>query len=169
MAEIHLVEGPVGSGKSTFGAQLSQRLAAPQLVLDDWMATLFRPDRPDTEVMAWYLERKERCIQQIWQTACAIADLGGPVVLELGLIQKQARLSFYNRVDEAGHELTVHVIDAPREVRQQRVRARNEQQAATFSMVVPDEIFEMASDVWQPPDAQECEERRVILHTSHAK
>lgn len=161
MTEIHLVEGPVGSGKSTFGAQLSQRLGAPQLVLDDWMATLFRPDRPETEVMAWYLERKERCLKQIWRTACAMADLKIPVVLELGLIQKQARLSFYNRVDEAGHDVSVHVIDAPRAVRQQRVRARNTEQGATFSMVVPDDVFEMASDMWQPPDAQECEERRV--------
>ena len=51
MARIHLIEGPVGAGKSTFAAQLSGTYAAPHLALDDWMATLFVPDRPDGDIM----------------------------------------------------------------------------------------------------------------------
>ena len=35
MARIHLIEGPVGAGKSTFAAQLSGTYAAPHLALDD--------------------------------------------------------------------------------------------------------------------------------------
>ncbi len=65
MARIHLIEGPVGAGKSTFAATLSERHAAPHLCLDGWMATLFGPDRPSAGVLDWYMERKDRCLEQI--------------------------------------------------------------------------------------------------------
>jgi hypothetical protein len=37
--------------------------------------------------------------------------------------------------------------------------ARNVEQGETFSMVVPPEFFELASDLWEPPDEAECEVR----------
>jgi len=63
---IHLVEGAVGSGKSTLASRLSEEHRAPRLILDDWMATLYGPDRPSTGNIEWYLERKGRCIEQMW-------------------------------------------------------------------------------------------------------
>jgi len=158
---IHLVEGPVGAGKSTFAAQLGLAHSAPRLILDEWMATLFRPDRPETDVVTWYLERKRRCIEQIWSLACDFVEAGTNVVLELGLIQRQDREELYGRVDAAGYELVVHVLDAPEAVRRERVRRRNVEQGSTFQMVVSDEIFERASGLWQPPDEGECAEREI--------
>jgi adenylate kinase family enzyme len=38
VAWIHLIEGPVGAGKSTLAAQLTQRHAAPRLI-DERQAT----------------------------------------------------------------------------------------------------------------------------------
>lgn len=111
--------------------------------------------------MPWYLERKERCIAQIWKTACAILDRGSDVVLELGLIHKHSRRSFYNRVDESGHALKIHVLNAPTAVRRERVLARNRQRGATFSFEVPESIFELASSLWEPLDDEECRERDV--------
>jgi predicted kinase len=163
MAVIHLVEGPVGAGKSTYAAHLGMAHAAPRLILDDWMATLFRADRPETDVMVWYLERKQRCIEQIWNVAIDMVEAGSNVVLELGLIRRQDRAEFYSRVDAAGYKLEVHVLDAPRDIRRQRVRERNMAQGGTFFMVVPDEIFELASDLWQVPDEIECEERNIYF------
>lgn len=156
MPHIHLVEGPVGAGKSTFAFRLGQRHRAPHLNLDEWMATLFRADRPETDHRIWYAERKARCIEQIWSVACEILDTGSDVVLELGLVQRAVREAFYERVDAAGHEMTVYLLDAPRDVRRARVRERNRVQGATFAMVVPDEIFELASDLWEAPDDREC-------------
>ena len=51
MATLHLVEGPVGAGKPTFAGQLSLVHEAPCLVLDEWMVTLYSPDRPNTGFM----------------------------------------------------------------------------------------------------------------------
>lgn len=161
MAHIHLVEGPVGAGKSTFAAQLTQRHAAPRLILDDWMATLFRPDRPTTGVIEWYIERKSRCIEQIWKLTREFIDAGTDTILELGLIQQCDRQSLFARIDAAGYNYTVYVLDATREVRRERVRERNRQKGATFSMEVPDPIFDRASDMWEPLVDTECTGRDI--------
>ncbi len=166
MATAYLVEGPVGAGKTTFAAQLCLRHHAPRLVLDDWMARLFRPDRPATDVVPWYLERKRRCLDQIFQVASDLLEAGSSVVLELGLIGAGERLDFYGLADAAGWELRVYVLDAPLEVRRRRVQARNREQGPTFSMVVPDEAFELASRLWQPPSDAEVTERRIEMVTT---
>ncbi len=121
MARMHLVEGPVGAGKSTFAASLRARHDAPHLALDAWMATLFGPDRPATGWVDWYLERKDRCLEQIWAVTRQVLESGGDVVLELGLVQRRSRESLYSRVDAEAYEMTVYVLDAPREVRRERV------------------------------------------------
>lgn len=161
MPTIHLIEGPVGAGKSTFAYRLSRERGAPRLVLDDWMARLFRPDRPDEGLWPWYQARKDRCIDQIWDVTEELLDLDSDVVLELGLVQRAAREAFYARVDAAGRELRVLVLDAPREVRRERVRRRNTARGETFAMEVSDEVFEQASDAWEAPDETECAERGI--------
>ena len=166
MPQIHLIEGPVGAGKSTFARQLSQQHRAPHLNLDEWMANLFQADRPVVGRIEWYIERKDRCIQQIWQVACAILAAGSDVILELGLIQRHARQAFYKRLDEAEHKLTLYVLDAPKEVRRARVQARDFEKGTTYSMDVPDDIFEIASNMWEAPDDIECSEREVEFLTT---
>ncbi|TWG34682.1 putative kinase [Acidovorax delafieldii] len=162
---VHLVIGPVGAGKSTFARQLVYLHRAVPLNLDDWMATLFsadRPGQPGADVMAWYVPRTLRCLAQIWKTAEAVLHAGGDVVLEVGLIQQHQRDAFYARMGPWADAMVVYVLDAPREVRRARVLRRNAEQGATFSMVVPPHIFELASDLWQPPDEVECANRSVV-------
>jgi predicted kinase len=160
-ARVHLVIGPVGAGKSTFGLGLAREERAVRLTLDEWMTTLFRPDRPDHGVIEWYLERSARCIEQICAVAQAVLGAGTSVVLELGLLTRREREGFYERIALTGSPLTVHVVDATRELRRERVAERNRTRGPTFSMPVPPEMFELASDRWESPDATECEGRTV--------
>jgi uncharacterized glyoxalase superfamily protein PhnB/predicted kinase len=159
--QIHLILGPVGAGKSTFAAKLAGERSAVRLTLDEWMSTLFSPDRPDSGVMEWYVERAARAVDQIWSVALSITALGGDVLLEIGLLRRDQREAFYYRVADLGLALVIHVLDAPRDVRRERVLQRNQERGATFSMIVPPEVFELASDLWQPLDATECEGREV--------
>lgn len=161
MSKIYLIEGPVGSGKSTFAERLSLQINAPHISLDSWFVTLFRPDRPPSGVIEWYVERKERCIDQIWDVAKRILDANCDVILELGLIQRSSRQSMYTRASEFGHDLIVYVLDAPREVRRERVRQRNVNNGVTFSMEVTDEVFEVASNMWEEPGEAECREQNI--------
>ena len=163
MAHIHLIEGPVGSGKSTFASKLSKELRAPHINLDDWMAILFIPDRPSVDIAAWYMERKDRCIDQIWKTAVELLSTGSDVILELGLIREADRQQFFERVDASAFGMKIYVLDAPRHIRKERVLARNRQQGKTFSMEVPDHIFELASDMWEPIEQMECRSYRLTF------
>ncbi len=38
---------------------------------------------------------------------------------------------------------------------------RNEERGATFAQVVPAEFFELASDLWEPPDDDEARHRSI--------
>lgn len=165
MTTIHLIEGPVGAGKSTHALALAARLGAPRLDLDEWFVTLFSPDRPDAGFVDWYLERKQRCLEQIWRVAEAVLEVDADVVLELGLVGRADREAFYARVDATDHDLRVHVLDVPVEVRRERVRARNRAADGTFKMAVPDAMFDIADRAWQPPDDDECRERRIRIIT----
>lgn len=159
---VHLIIGPVGAGKTTFARRLSADLEAVGFNLDAWMTTLYGEDpRPAEGRIAWYVERRDRCIAQIWEVARDVLAVGKHVVLEIGMIARQDRAGFYERVDAGGHELIVYVLDAPREVRRERVMRRNDERGDTFSVDVPAEFFELASDMWQDPDDDERDARDI--------
>ena len=152
---LHLLIGPVGAGKTTFASQRVARSAAVFLDLDAWMVRLFGADpRPPEGVMAWYLERRERCRSVMWDTALGILGAGTDVYLEIGLLTKGERQAFYEmaRLDET--ELVIHLLDAPREIRRERVLLRNRSPGPS-TQIVPPELFERASDAWEPPDESE--------------
>lgn len=168
MPQVHLIEGPVGAGKSTYAAALAGRIGGIHIALDEWFARLFSPDRPPADVMPWYAERKERLVQHIWSHAQVLLESGAKPILELGLVQKRSREGLYELARAAGIELQVHVLEASREVRRERVARRNVEKGPTFSMVVPDPIFEFASDMWQSPDAIEIAAHRIEMISTDA-
>ncbi len=168
MPRVYLIEGPVGAGKSTFATSLAARASGVHIALDAWFARLFSPDRPAGEFIPWYLERKERLLELIWAHSRAMLAAGVDVVLELGLVQRQPRMGFCHRVQDEGFELVMYELEAPREVRRARVRRRNEERGATFSMVVPDAVFELASDLWEPVDEDERDAYAVERVSTHS-
>lgn len=169
MACVHLIEGPVGAGKSTFARDLERQGRGVHIALDAWFAALFSPDRPTENWLPWYIERKQRLLQLIWGHAQQQLAAGHDVILELGLIQRAERLPFCQQVIDAGFALRIHVLDAPTELRRERVQRRNREQGPTFSMIVPDAIFDLASQYWEPPDAEECLDFRVQWVESFAQ
>ena len=161
MPLVHLIEGPVGAGKSTYAAALATRIGGIHIALDEWFARLFSPDRPDTDVMTWYAPRKERLAAHIWAHAQVLVKSGATPILELGLVREASRLAFYEQARAAGIELKIYVLEASREVRRERVAHRNTEKGPTFSMIVPEAIFEFASDMWQSPGHIEIEQHRI--------
>ena len=168
MPQIHFIEGPVGAGKSTYAKAISKKGAFPHIALDEWFARLFSPDRPQENFVSWYMERKDRLLALILNHARAILATNQDVALELGLIQRAPRQALLRQIQQEGINFTVHVLDAPMDIRRERVQRRNVEQGATFSMIVPDHIFEMASSLWEPPDELELEEYECVFPTSVA-
>jgi predicted kinase len=152
---LHVLIGPVGAGKSTYARQRIARSPAVFLDLDAWMVRLFGADpRPPEGVMAWYLERRERCRALLWDVAVDVLASGTDVFLEIGLLGSAEREAFYEKARAADVELLVYLLDAPRATRRERVAQRNKA-AKPFTQVVPPEFFERASDAWEPPSESE--------------
>lgn len=159
---LNLIVGPVGAGKTTFARQHVAREGGVFLDLDSWMVRLYGKDtRPNENVLAWYLERRERCRMLLWDISLDIVGSGTDVFLELGLVSAIERQAFYSKARDADLELTVYLADASRDVRRQRVIQRNNS-AGQHTQVVPLEFFERASDAWEPPSEDEHRAMRII-------
>lgn len=152
---VHLLVGPVGAGKTTFGRRRAADSRAVFLDLDSWMVRLYGDDtRPSDGVMDWYLERRDRCRELLWDVALSVIHCATDVFLELGLVRRAERESFYRVVHDQEIDLQIYLLDAPRDVRRQRVVERN-RSSAPFVQIVPPEFFEIASDAWEPPSESE--------------
>ena len=102
MQTIHIIEGPVGAGKTTYAIELGRKVGSPPLVLDKWMANLFLADRPETEIWPWYVKCKDRCIHQIMELARSLVDNENDAIIELGLIKMEDRLKLYADLEAEG-------------------------------------------------------------------
>ncbi|MEO1280871.1 MAG: GNAT family N-acetyltransferase [Pseudomonadota bacterium] len=166
MRYVHFIEGPVGAGKTTYARLLGQKLQAPPLVLDTWMATLFRPDRPDGDFWRWYSERKARCIDQMWQVAQDALEFNDHVVLELGLLTSAARDQMARRAKDAGAFNYWHILELSEDVRWQRIEDRNKSKTPSHVMDVSRELFEMVSALWEPVDNNQLVGRVIYVQDS---
>ncbi len=152
---LHLLIGPVGAGKSTYALRRTARSPGVFLDLDTWMVRLFGADpRPSENVIAWYLERRERCRNLLWNVCLDVLRCGTDVFFEIGLLAREEREAFYCAVRDEEVPLIVYLVDAPRSVRRERVMQRNGS-GGPFTQIVPLEFFERASDAWQPPSESE--------------
>lgn len=162
MSTLHLLIGPVGAGKTTFARQRAAQASAVFLDLDTWMVRLFGKDtRPAENVIAWYLERRDRCSALLWDLAREVLAAGADVFLELGLVTSQERAAFYAKARDHELHLVVYCLDAPRGVRRERVLQRNSS-GAEHVQIVPLPFFEFASDAWEQPSEAERQAADII-------
>lgn len=121
-AQMHLVHGPQGAGKSAYARKLAADLPAVRFSIDEWMSNLFVPDMVPPLDMGWLDERMARCEAMIWEMAVAVLRNGGHVVLDLGFQRPQQRAEARRRAALLGLEPLYHLPDGPRESRWALVR-----------------------------------------------
>jgi len=153
---LRLLIGPVGSGKSRYARRKVASTGGVLLDLDEWMVRLFGEDERPPDPLPWYLERRERCRDVMWDVAQAVVAAGSDVWLELGLVTRAERAAACARAD-----VELYLLDAPREVRRARVEARNAS-AGPGTQVVPLPMFELASDAWEPVTEDERSRWRIV-------
>ncbi len=119
------------------------------------MVRLYGDDpRPAEGVLEWYLERRERVRALLWDMTTQVLSTGTNAIVELGLVSRAERETYYEKARDDDLRTTVYLVDAPRDVRRERVERRNAS-GEKYVQKVPLEFFERASDAWEPPDEAE--------------
>ena len=154
-ATWHLLTGSTGAGKSTLALDLAKQTNGIRFSIDDWMNTLFWPDCPAKNDLAFALDRIARCESQIAAVATQLAHSGIDAILDLGFTQREHRLAWLHRAQAAGIPCRLHVIDIPADTRWQRVCERNQGTSTTFTFAVTREMFDFIEARWELPDAAE--------------
>ncbi|WP_289297885.1 ATP-binding protein [uncultured Reyranella sp.] len=152
---IHLICGSTGAGKTTYAGRLCEQFGALHLSIDDWMVTLFAPDKPARPDWPWIEERAGRCERQILATALQAGRVGMPSILDLGLQRADQRRRIAEWAAAAGLAVRLHFLDVDADERWRRVEQRNEEQGETFRLKVTRPMFDFIETMWQPPTADE--------------
>ena len=163
---VHIVCGSTGAGKTTYSLRLADDLGAIRFSLDDWMTALFWMDLPSASEPAWAFERVDRCQIQIWSVVKDLAARDIPSVLDFGFVRRQDRMTIANLAAAESLSVKLHYLDAPADIRWERVQARNVAQGQNFRFEIPRERFDYTESIWQPPSEAELVELngvRVVL------
>ena len=157
MAQAILVCGPTGVGKTTYSLKLAEEIGAVRFSIDPWMQTMFAKDMKELDY-DWMIERVHRCYDQIWEVSQQILSLDGKVILDLGFTTKEQRNLFADKARAMGLNPEVHYLDAPSEVRKERVAKRNsEKDPAVYSFEVTDFMFDFMEPRFEVPQEDELE------------
>ena len=154
-ANIHLVCGATGAGKSTYSEELARTVDGMRFSIDEWMQQLHNADKPDTNLFEWFYERVQRNCAQMRSVAERLVVLDVPAVFDCGLTNKVERDIFVNWAEEHGFSIQLHFRDVPTDIRWQRVQKRNAEQAETFQFEVTRDMFDFIESLWEAPDDEE--------------
>lgn len=154
---LHLIAGSTGAGKTSFAKELCGTLGAVHLSIDDWMATLYGPDQPESPDFAWMLARTQRCEAVMWPLILQTVRLGVPVVADCGFTRRAHRASWRARAAGDGIATILHHLDVPAAVRWQRVERRNREKTASYRFEVTRPMFDFIEGLWEPPTPEELQ------------
>lgn len=163
MAQIILVCGPTGVGKTTYSLTLAEEVGAVRFSIDPWMQTMFAKDMKALDY-EWMIERVQRCYEQIWEVSQQILALDGKVILDLGFTTKEQRNLFADKARAMGLKPEIHFLDAPSEERKKRVAKRNfEKDPKVYSFEVTDFMFDFMEPRFEVPQEDELEQAISVL------
>ncbi|NOZ51906.1 MAG: ATP-binding protein [Gammaproteobacteria bacterium] len=166
---IHMICGPVGSGKTTIAHRLADEHGAICFSEDEWLNTLFfadvRPglmDEPSEQIAQWAVERYLRCRVQIWLLCEQLLTQGGQVILDGGLSTKEQRDMLKAKAVTRGFPYQLYYVDSDHHIRKNRVIKRNLEKPKTFSIEVTSELFDLLEECFEPPVDEELINAIVI-------
>ena len=133
MATLHLIVGLPCSGKTALARQLETKYSALRLTTDEWHIRLFGHDYWDdmTEAEERTHDARHKSVEStMWDVAARVLVLGVDVILDFGCWVRSQRDEFRSRTRALGADFTIHFVDVPEEVLFERLKARNQMQAA---------------------------------------
>lgn len=165
---IHLICGPIGSGKTTLANNLSNKYGAVKFSEDEWLNNLFIPDAPEgllnepMEIIgAWASEKYNRSREQIWQVCDQLLAKNISIILDGASANKEQRDIIRKKAKNHKVGFQLHYINAENSTRKERVKLRNKNKGDTYSIEVSDQMFNYMETFFIHPDFEELKEARI--------
>lgn len=159
---IHLVCGPIGSGKTMYAHQIAEKYGAIRFSEDEWLSQLFVPDAPEglldepmQVVGAWATEKYQRCRSQIWVLCQQLLKQNISIVLDGAAANKEQRDLIRKKASDNNVGFQLHYVTSDTETRRKRVLNRNDQQGVTYSLEVTPDMFEHTEKFFEHPLGEE--------------
>lgn len=159
---MHLILGNTGAGKSTYAQRYQQEHGGIIYSIDHWNATLFLPDKKESDGVDWFLERIARVDQMVKDLILQNESQGIDSILDLGFAKKKRREAFYAFAKAQQILFQLHFLDTPTSVRKQRVAKRNAEQGSTYRFEVTEADFAFMETWFEPLDDAELEIAPII-------
>jgi predicted kinase len=159
LATLHLIVGLPCSGKTTLARQLEAKYSALRLTTDEWHVRLFGHDYWDdmTEAEERTHDSRHESVESImWDVAARVLVLGVDVILDFGCWVRSERDEFRSRTRALGADFKIHFVDVPEEVLFERLKARNQMQAAE-TFFIPKAKLEEWIQIFEPPSSEELD------------
>lgn len=153
MANLTLMVGLPGSGKTTRARILAAETGALRLTPDEWQTLLFDDDmhHPDHD-------RRHGTIEAImWDIAAHTLRSGGDVILDFGFWTRAERYDFAKKAAELGANCIVHYDDVSLDELERRIVARNAIAGGHFA--IPVDILRQWATVFEAPGVDEISGR----------
>jgi predicted kinase len=146
---VHILSGPVGSGKTTYARQLEDG-GAVRFSIDEWMIRLYGQHMPDDLRQ----ERQARCRRLFLDMTEDIGAVGVDVVLDCGFWKRSERQEARDRLTRAGLVVQTVYFDLSPDERWRRLVARNgELSRDCYRITRP--MFDAFESVFEAPGKDE--------------
>jgi predicted kinase len=118
---VHLINGRIGSGKTTFARKLEAKFAAARFTHNEWMAKLYGQNPPEEHYRQYY----GRVESLIWDTALATINAGADVILDLGFWSRESRDAARRQVTAANAVSIFYSLSCPHSIARSRTLERS--------------------------------------------
>ena len=119
-ATLHIIQGFLGAGKSTFSKKLSVDVGAMHFNPDEWVEKLFESKDYEKDFGKCF----NVAMDTIWQKAVECLSSGTDVVLDMGFWHRKDRDYAKSTAEKCNANFKHYYICAPDEVLKQRLASR---------------------------------------------
>ncbi|HET9239132.1 MAG TPA: ATP-binding protein [Oligoflexus sp.] len=148
MPSLHIICGPVASGKTTYARQLAQEKLAVLLSLDEAMLKLYGV----IDGREAFLAKQDLCRRYLLDLAADSLRNKVPVVLDWGFWKHQDRLALVARFAQYGCPIEMIYLKTEAELRWQRLTMRN-QNPGDDNHIIERRDFEFFNSLFEVPRA----------------